>query len=95
MSAANDGSFGSAYALRWRTASFSFTGAGSPTTLALAAGHGGNGGAFFDRISVTTSGVHTAPVPEPATWALMIMGFGLTGAMLRRRRATLAVARAR
>jgi hypothetical protein len=28
----------------------------------------------------------TAPVPEPATWALMIMGFGTAGAMLRRRR---------
>jgi len=26
-------------------------------------------------------------VPEPMTWALMIMGFGLTGASLRRRRA--------
>ena len=27
------------------------------------------------------------PVPEPATWALMISGFGMAGAMLRRRRA--------
>ncbi|MBX3483104.1 PEPxxWA-CTERM sorting domain-containing protein [Phenylobacterium sp.] len=27
------------------------------------------------------------PVPEPGAWALMIMGFGATGAMLRRRRA--------
>ena len=26
------------------------------------------------------------PVPEPATWALMIGGFGMAGAMLRRRR---------
>ena len=27
-----------------------------------------------------------AAVPEPSAWALMISGFGLTGAMLRRRR---------
>ncbi|MCS6986475.1 MAG: PEPxxWA-CTERM sorting domain-containing protein [Sphingomonadaceae bacterium] len=27
-------------------------------------------------------------VPEPATWGLMIAGFGLVGAALRRRRAT-------
>ena len=27
-----------------------------------------------------------APVPEPATWALMILGFGTAGAALRRRR---------
>jgi hypothetical protein len=31
-------------------------------------------------------------VPEPASWALMISGFGLAGAMLRRRRAANAVA---
>ena len=29
-------------------------------------------------------------VPEPATWALMIMGFGLAGAGLRRRRTAIA-----
>lgn len=33
-----------------------------------------------------------AAVPEPATWALMIGGFGLMGAMLRRRRSVLAAA---
>ena len=32
----------------------------------------------------------TGAVPEPATWALMIMGFGAAGAMLRRRRLALA-----
>jgi hypothetical protein len=31
-----------------------------------------------------------AGVPEPATWALMIMGFGAAGAMVRRRKAALA-----
>ena len=35
-------------------------------------------------------GPSTAAVPEPATWALMIMGFGAVGAMLRRRRLALA-----
>ena len=29
-------------------------------------------------------------VPEPATWAMMLMGFGGLGALMRRRRATLA-----
>ena len=32
----------------------------------------------------------TTPVPEPTTWALMIMGFGTAGAMLRRRRTVVA-----
>jgi len=31
-----------------------------------------------------------AAVPEPATWAMMIVGFGAAGAMMRRRRAVLA-----
>lgn len=33
-----------------------------------------------------------AAVPEPATWAMMITGFGAAGAMIRRRRAMLATA---
>lgn len=32
----------------------------------------------------------TAAVPEPATWAMMILGFGAAGTMMRRRRAALA-----
>jgi len=31
----------------------------------------------------------TTPVPEPATWAMMLIGFGAVGVMLRRRHATL------
>jgi hypothetical protein len=30
------------------------------------------------------------PIPEPSTWALLISGFGMAGAMLRRRRAAVA-----
>ena len=94
VSAANDGSFGSGHAMRWQTAGFSFTGNGSPTSIVLAAGHGSNGGVFFDKVSVATSGIRVAAVPEPTMWGLMILGFGLTGAALRRQRA-LAVVRAR
>ena len=36
---------------------------------------------YVDNISVTGGGV-----PEPATWAMMVMGVGGLGAMLRRRR---------
>ena len=34
----------------------------------------------------------SSAVPEPATWAMMIMGFGLTGAAVRRRRPALRLA---
>jgi len=50
-----------------------------------------NGNDFaLDDISLTTQ----APggIPEPASWALMILGFGATGAALRRRRMAAAAA---
>ncbi len=40
----------------------------------------------FDRGFATFVDVAGAAVPEPASWALMIAGFGLTGTALRRRR---------
>jgi len=47
-----------------------------------------NGKAFeLDDVAFKTSAV-----PEPATWAMMIAGFGLAGAAIRRRRNILAVA---
>ena len=36
--------------------------------------------------------VNLMAVPEPASWAMLIAGFGLTGAVMRRRRVTAAVA---
>lgn len=76
-----DGPFTSGGRMAWLTGGFSFVGDGSTATLALAATNGTNGGVFFDAISVQTG------IPEPAAWAMMIGGFGLAGAMLRRRRA--------
>jgi len=54
------------------------------TGLILQIGPDGfNGG--IDNLSFTT-----APVPEPANWAMLIAGFGLCGAAMRRRRAVVA-----
>jgi PEP-CTERM motif len=50
----------------------SFTSIGAPT-----------GDPAFDRISVSMT---VAQVPEPASWAMLIAGFGLIGAAMRRRR---------
>jgi hypothetical protein len=52
----------------------------------------GNGWSAFSPASygsgfaLAVSGTTTGAVPEPTTWALMILGFGSAGAMLRRRR---------
>jgi hypothetical protein len=47
-----------------------------------------NGTTFGDAsYSGTLSFGQTAAVPEPATWALMLMGFGAVGFSMRRRRA--------
>ncbi|WP_194744539.1 PEPxxWA-CTERM sorting domain-containing protein [Thermaurantiacus tibetensis] len=40
----------------------------------------------FDKIQIGAAGV----IPEPATWAMLIAGFGLVGGALRRRRDALA-----
>ena len=47
----------------------------------------------YDNITFgsSTPGNPGGTVPEPATWALMITGFGLVGSALRRRRTTVAV----
>jgi hypothetical protein len=61
----------------------------------LLAATAGPSGESFTQLAIapadtTFKGVAFAPVPEPATWALMLGGFGLAGAALRRRRAALA-----
>ena len=48
-------------------------------------------GFYIDDVSYSASNAPAA-VPEPASWAMMIGGFGLAGAAMRRRRATVAFA---
>ena len=64
--------------------SFAYTNAaGSPFT-------GGNGRSVGTIEVVDDINITTAAVPEPASWALLIAGFGLTGAAMRRRRVAVA-----
>ena len=47
----------------------------------------GDDAGYLDNVLVQST---PFGVPEPASWALMILGFGLTGSALRRRRAVIA-----
>lgn len=67
----------------WTPYSFTFKASGPSTTLTFASQDPGAYGAALDAVSVSA-------VPEPASWALMIMGFGLAGGALRRRRSAVA-----
>lgn len=73
--------------------SFQFTAQGTKTTLSFASGlydpdtgeiitADGAYGPVLDMVQVI------APVPEPATWAMMLLGFGAVGFGLRKRKAT-------
>ena len=71
----------------WSTFIASYTAtladAGSAITIQLDS-RGPQGG--FDKVELS------AVLPEPANWAMLITGFGLTGAVMRRRRVTAAIA---
>ena len=55
----------------------------------------GNNDPLLDGIVFEKVGTTNVPtVPEPATWAMMLTGFGLLGGALRRRRSNASLARA-
>lgn len=65
---------------------------GGSAAIQISAAGGFNIDAFIDNLVFTTTAPPTtAPVPEPSTWAMILLGFGALGtAMRRRRRAALA-----
>jgi hypothetical protein len=67
----------------WNAFSFAFT-VHAPTMLSFrATGTDDSLGAYLDNI-----GLVGTPVPEAATWAMLILGLGLVGGAMRRRRNT-------
>jgi hypothetical protein len=72
--------------LDWSIFTGTFVGTGSPMELEFASILGDqNGSIFLDAISVSAT-------PEPGTWLMMILGFGLAGGAIRRRKRQLALA---
>jgi choice-of-anchor C domain-containing protein len=64
----------------WLQQDFRFTAASSTANLVFSSTLNNPYGPALDNVSISGG------VPEPATWALMIIGFGGIGAALRRRR---------
>lgn len=76
-------STGSNANLDWKLYSQNFTASGNSATLSFVNTAGaGNEGIFLDSVSIS------AAVPEPSTWAMMLIGFGAVGFGMRKRKAT-------
>ena len=75
---------------RYRTAALSFANAGGYSAEIIVGAGGQNFNAFLRDTPITDNhggiSLSLASVPEPATWAMMIMGFGLIGGAYRTRR---------
>jgi len=76
----------------WRQETFTFTATGSSELLSFLA-HGTPEGvppfSLLDGVKLEAQGA----VPEPASWALMILGFGASGVAMRRRKISFGLAR--
>jgi len=74
-------------AMNYLTFAYNFTATSETKTIQFLSNGPDFLGIVIDNVSITEAGV----VPEPASWAMLLAGFGLTGAMMRRRRPVQAV----
>jgi choice-of-anchor C domain-containing protein len=68
--------------MNYLTFAYNFTATSETKTIEFLSNGTGFLGIVIDNVSIAEAGV----VPEPASWAMLLAGFGLTGAMMRRRR---------
>lgn len=67
----------------WQTYFFEFTALSETTTLSFSSMGEGDGPAL-DNVILFGVDAMPSPIPEPLTWSLMGIGFGLLGATMRR-----------
>nr|WP_310522207.1 choice-of-anchor C family protein [Polymorphobacter sp.] len=75
----------SAGAMGWVTYTYDFVAGTTVSTLAFTSIDNTPSGPALDNVSISGGNV-----PEPATWAMLIAGFGLVGVAARRRRGAVA-----
>lgn len=73
------------------TAAKAFEFGATPTTFTLTSASTVNFSVFDDFLGDNTGGIslNVSAIPEPATWAMLVFGFALTGFAARHRRITL------
>lgn len=72
----------------WQTATTTFTATGATQYLAFLAKGTPEGQPPFSLLDDVSLTEHVGAVPEPATWAMFIGGFGMIGGTMRRSRRT-------
>ncbi len=77
--------------MNWQTYSYTFTAFAANSTLTFSSFEYNPFGPALDNVSILEGDGAGATVPEPATWGMMLAGFGLVGFASRRRTRSVAV----
>lgn len=71
--------------MNWQDYSYTFTAFASTSTLTFASAEYSPFGPALDNVSILEGDGSGSTVPEPASWAMMLIGFGFIGVSARRR----------